>query len=279
VSGVVIANQPGVYFVDADGNVITADDGDTISNHEGILIAGKDGTAIRFMRVAADGTLRIDPTGTTTQPISASSLPLPTGAATEAKLEAVRLLLASIKDTDGIKKIIDALPVGDNLIGRTKLTDGTLIASLIEDTVASLVRLAVEGKVSIVSPTPPGTATEVVLASDTPLGISTTSTATYVIPDGDTFHLQSLSTGAEGDPTEKGSKVEVIFDNAGTERLVTRLYVSGFTVFQSFNDVSKSRDDTSMVGNAGGTNKVLLRRIRLSGSVQEVDAEIRGYVQ
>lgn len=110
--GVVIANQPGVYFVDVDGNVITAADGTTISTHEGLLIAGKDGTVMRFMRVAADGTLRIDPTGTTTQPISAASLPLPAGAATEAtlagvatetKLEAVRALLATIDaDTSNI---------------------------------------------------------------------------------------------------------------------------------------------------------------------------------
>lgn len=33
--------------------------------------------------------------------------------------------LASIKDTDGIKKIVDALPIGDNWIGRTKIGDGT----------------------------------------------------------------------------------------------------------------------------------------------------------
>ena len=107
--GVVVANQPGVYFVDSDGNTLSADDGATISSHEGLLIAGKDGTFMRFMRVASDGTLRIDPTGTTTQPISASALPLPAGAATqttlatlatETKLEAVRLLLASLDAKD-----------------------------------------------------------------------------------------------------------------------------------------------------------------------------------
>ena len=103
--GTVVVNQPGVYFVDADGNVLSADDGTTISNHEGLIIAGKDGTTMRFMRVASDGTLRVDPTGTTTQPVAASSWPLPTGAATEVtlatlatetKLEAVRALLATI---------------------------------------------------------------------------------------------------------------------------------------------------------------------------------------
>lgn len=49
-----------------------------------VRVAGSDGTNARTLRTATDGTLRIDPTGTTTQPVSAASLPLPTGAATSA---------------------------------------------------------------------------------------------------------------------------------------------------------------------------------------------------
>lgn len=49
-----------------------------------VQVAGSDGTNLRAIRTAADGTVRIDPTGTTTQPISAVSLPLPTGASTAA---------------------------------------------------------------------------------------------------------------------------------------------------------------------------------------------------
>jgi hypothetical protein len=64
-------------------------------------------------------------------PVSVSSLPLPSGAATEATL-------ASIKDTAGIKKITDALPAGDNSIGRVKLTDGTTVA-IVDATHGSLV--------------------------------------------------------------------------------------------------------------------------------------------
>jgi hypothetical protein len=33
--------------------------------------------------------------------------------------------LAAIKDTDGVKKILDALPIGDNRIGKIKVTDDT----------------------------------------------------------------------------------------------------------------------------------------------------------
>ena len=50
--------------------------------------------------------------------------------ATQVTLAAVLAAIASIKDTDGIKKITDALPVGDNWIGRTKVGDGTNVAAL-----------------------------------------------------------------------------------------------------------------------------------------------------
>lgn len=81
-AGALILNQPGVYLVDVDGNAITVTDGLAIGSAEALIIAGKDGANARFVRVESDGTVRIDPTGTTTQPISASSLPLPAGAAT-----------------------------------------------------------------------------------------------------------------------------------------------------------------------------------------------------
>ena len=51
-----------------------------------VLMAGWNGTNAYTFRTATDGTVRIDPTGATTQPVSVSSLPLPTGAATEATL-------------------------------------------------------------------------------------------------------------------------------------------------------------------------------------------------
>lgn len=38
--------------------------------------------------------------------------------------------LVLIKDTDGIKKITDALPTGDNRIGRVKITDDTNVAGV-----------------------------------------------------------------------------------------------------------------------------------------------------
>lgn len=213
-SGILVLNQPGVYLVDADGNVITLGDGDAIGSAEALLIAGKDGTVARFMGVDSNGKMAVQNPpnldaalstlateakletvrallSTIDADTSNLDVALSTRAteatvatlATEAKLEAVRVLLysidgkdfatqttlaalrtdfnaedfatqvtlaallsafnaedfasettlASIKDTDGIKKITDALPVGDNWIGKTKVGDGTTTAGMVSD--------------------------------------------------------------------------------------------------------------------------------------------------
>jgi hypothetical protein len=53
--------------------------------------------------------------------------------AKDATVAAVTTALNAIKDTDGIKKITDALPAGDNIIGRVKVTDGTSVADVLDD--------------------------------------------------------------------------------------------------------------------------------------------------
>lgn len=59
-------------FVDTSGRLIViggAANGAAVAGNP-ILIAGSDGTNARSIRTATDGTVRIDPTGTTTQPVS-----------------------------------------------------------------------------------------------------------------------------------------------------------------------------------------------------------------
>lgn len=83
------------------------------SGQPGILALGSDGTNTRIMRTATDGTVRIDPTGTTTQPISAASLPLPSGAATESTL-ATLLTTSAFQariNTLGQKTMANSTPV------------------------------------------------------------------------------------------------------------------------------------------------------------------------
>jgi hypothetical protein len=108
----------------AQSNVVLYDDGTEKplaieaataipANTPGLLVVGSDGTNARFIRMATDGTVRVDPTGTTTQPVSVSALPLPTGAATEATL-ATRLTEATYlarTNTLGQKAMVGSVPV------------------------------------------------------------------------------------------------------------------------------------------------------------------------
>jgi hypothetical protein len=126
----------------------------------------------------------------------------------------------------------------------------------------------------------PNGTTEVNIYGDDPLILSQQTSPddeAYVITNGKTFCVQEITIGCEGDPSADGSKVEVIFDNNGTERVIDRLYVMGISRTKVYPDLSKSRDGTTLAGNAGGTNKIILRRVRLSNASQEVDAVLRGY--
>ena len=65
-----------VTIRDSSGNELAIADAALLSSTKGLIVAGSDGTNARFVKVATDGTVAI----------SAVSLPLPTGAATEATL-------------------------------------------------------------------------------------------------------------------------------------------------------------------------------------------------
>ena len=294
-----------------------------------------------------------------TQPISATSLPLPTGAATasnqtdgsqkaqvvdgsdvldinisgqaaiqnppnldvalstratettlsaaDTKLGTIDSTLDSIKDTDGIKKITDALPTGDNWIGRVRLGDGTNPVGVFTDgdtlsdseyTLAKFVGRDSENKARFLlteadgtlrtasqpPSAPPGT-TEFVLAideADLEIGAPPTyhEEESSVIGSGVELYLQLFVAGAAGDPSERGSRVDILWrEGAGpTDHVIERAYVSGQSVTTILPDVNKARDGTTLSGN--GTNtKLVIRRYRLSNSDQEVDAIVRGYTE
>jgi hypothetical protein len=81
----VVVNPIISILYDANGVAMAVQVGAAIpGSTPAIMVAGSDGTDAHYMRMASDGTIRIDPTGTTTQPISVASLPLPAGAATAA---------------------------------------------------------------------------------------------------------------------------------------------------------------------------------------------------
>lgn len=94
------------------------------------LIAGSDGTNARYIKTATDGTVRVDPTGTTTQPISAASLPLPSNAATESSL-AAQSLVDNTAYGDGVSRVVPAGFVLDEVAG-TALTENDAAAARID---------------------------------------------------------------------------------------------------------------------------------------------------
>lgn len=307
------AGTPGLFILGKDGTVgrfIALDSSGKVSiqNPPNLDVAlstrATESTLISIKDI--DGIKKITdplPAGTNNiGDVDVVSSVLPTGAATETTLLAanqnlidIETLLTSIKNTDGIKKITDALPVGDNIIGRTKLSDGTDLA-LIESNGAIRIgiygnggtvpvdvsldgtdgkyRLEIVGKVSVSAPPAPPASTPVSIDASSPLSVTTTSTTTYVIPNGETLTITSITAGAEGDPNERGSKVEVFYYD-GTERIIERIYLTGQTV-PLFPDTAEARDGTALVGN--GVHEIRVRRTRLGGSSVEIDAVIRGYL-
>lgn len=204
--------------------------------------------------------------------------------AADTKLGTIDGVLDSIKDTDGIKKITDQLPAGSNQIGAvsqgtkgagsnawpTVIYDGSgNPVTITED--AGVYRVEISGKVTVVGASPPPSTNEFFLFADSPLttGDNTTS---KVVPNGETFHLQTFRCGNE-DPT-KGAVFEIFF-NDGTQHLVARFYANGETVEFGFADVTAARDGTVMVGN--GSNTIQVRRAKFSGSNIAMDAVLRGY--
>jgi len=142
-------------------------------------------------------------------------------------------------------------------------------------------RLLTAGKTVVTPPAPPTGATKVSIDASDPLEVGPNPTfreTEYTIPDGMTFYLQFIAAGAEGDPTESGSKVEVYYDVNGTRHLVERSHLTGFTVAVAYDDLDEARDGTVMVG-SGTLNKIVVRRQRMSTSANEIDAVVRGYVQ
>lgn len=231
-----------------------------------------DGTPVQI----TGGVLRIDPTGTTIQPVSSSDI--------LAKTSDIVAELVNIRSSDGIRRISDALPSGDNGIGQVKIWDGTGAVSILSDTAAGYNRLAIEGNVSVTAPEAPPSTTAVQLfaprasSDSTELEVAGNSShdTEYAIGDGNTLTIQYVQIGAQGDPNERGSRIEIIYDDVGTERMIERFYATSFSAPFSPN-VSSARDGTALTGNAGGTKKLVIRRTRLAGGSGEIDVEIRGY--
>lgn len=225
----------------------------------------------------------------------------------DGKLTTIDAVLDSIKDTDGIKKITDALPVGDNIIGRVKLSDGTYLLLLRADgdtwDTQPGVPIVARDKTDIVHPllsetdgslivaakppsAPPGTTALTLAVNESELEVgaggdvaSPHTTNGSIITNGGKVYLQTIEVGTEGDSSENGSVVEVYWQTSGpTNHLIGRYYIMGATVQVILPDVHYARDGEEMTGNGSDKRLVVIRR-RLSLAALEIDFVVRGYIE
>lgn len=133
------AGDNNIGNVDIISTPADATQGAAVPN-KAFAVAGSDGTNARQLKTDTNGELQVD--------ILSSALPA--GAATSAKqdniisyIDALESLLTAIRDTAGIKKIVDALPTGDNNIGNVDVVSSALptgaSTSAKQDTIISAV--------------------------------------------------------------------------------------------------------------------------------------------
>lgn len=178
----------------------------------------------------------------------------------------------SVKDGISGSLSSSALPVAG-----FDLSKISRIATIVYDSVSQKNKLSIDGTVSLtIPPVPPG-GVQKIIAADDPLSVSVSHDTSYLITSGTTFVIQQIVAGAGGDPQSKGSKIEIYYSSSldGTFKLVDRVYVDGFTEFGDLPDTSITRDGTLMTGS--GNEYLIIRRDRLGGQAQEVDAVLKGY--
>jgi hypothetical protein len=146
--------------------------------------------------------------------------------------------------------------------------DGTAIGTFDDEGTR---RLEIYGKVNVIGSVPPPSTAGFIINADNPLITSSHDTA-LVIPTGEVFHLQEVTAGNE-DPT-KGAVTEIIYDD-GAEHLIERVYTNGQTISIGYPNLNVARDGTSLAGT--GTETIVVRRTKYSGSAIAMDSEIRGY--
>jgi hypothetical protein len=185
---------------------------------------------------------------------------------------------------DGVNQI--ELAVAD-AVARPANTRALLMAGVDAQDVAHLLLTDGDGvlKVANQPPKPPPGTNEFVLAiAEGTLAIDAPpaywETESAVIGNGLNLYLQLVTAGAAGDPSERGSRVDLLWrEGAGpTDHVIERIYISGQSVTITLPEVNKARDGTTLTGN--GTNtKLVIRRYRLSNAEAEVDAIVRGYTE
>lgn len=164
---------PAAILYDADGHpVAVTQDGSVYKLESFSKIRKADGSVVNpsteetlASRASQTTMASLEGKDFATQTTLASKASEATLAAADAKLGTIDGVLDSIRDTAGVKKIVDPLPAGDNWLGKFKVGDGTNVAHTILDTESESVRrlqtearLAPNSNVFIGAPIPPNPA-------------------------------------------------------------------------------------------------------------------------
>lgn len=185
----------------------------------------------------------------------------------------------------------DQLPVDDGvavpantpslLITGKDLLGDARVPSVSVDSLDQKRRMAIEGKVSIVPFTPPPTAVQKLFFADTPEVVNGNQQVDddFVITDGRRLYIQQVIVGSEGDPAFAGSVVRLFYSpDGGTTWLdIQKFYVRGDTYAISFPNIDEARDGTKINGVATNQGIFRIRRQRLGGGNQGIDATVVAY--
>lgn len=167
--------------------------------------------------------------------------------------------LALIKDTDGVKKIVDPLPAGTNHLGSFRLRDATADywAQVLSDGRLSTASLA---------PPPPTGGTAIKRLVDGDVASNQTLEDIYTIPSGNTVVVQRFQGGGEN--TVAGGRIELVYREGTTDTLLAVGYIAGGNFQFDLED--------SFAGD-GSTKHVVIRRINLGGVKMRQSACWQGY--
>lgn len=163
--------SPAAILYDENGNPLATQNGAAVvSTTPGVYAHGSDGTNARRLRTAADGTVRTDPTGTTTQPISGtvavSGSVAVTGPLTDTQLRATAVPVSGPLTDAQLRAT--AVPVS---AGSLPLPTGAATAAL--QTTGNSTLSSIDGKTA-----PFGQA---VMASSSPVVIASNQSAIQVV--------------------------------------------------------------------------------------------------